>query len=166
MNEESQKQNPPTNTHSTKRNTHFRIQRQNTLWIDKLLGVVQMWRELTAKSGTIIGETVNKITIKSNIDGSQCAQIVWLTSLQMWSEITFECILKRFVCIDFSTLPNTFSLFGSHEWPWSNGGRNIKNTPRNKVNIAHFVFAVFFLGVFTICIPFDRSFVWISFFSS
>ena len=53
MNEESQKQNPPTKTltnrHILKKRKENKTQTHTHILIDKLLGVVQMWRESTAK---------------------------------------------------------------------------------------------------------------------
>lgn len=73
MNEESQKQNPPTKTltnrHILKREREKERKANTSISIDKLLGVVQMWRELTAKEWkSIIGEHTALNNINNKIE--------------------------------------------------------------------------------------------------
>lgn len=128
--------------------------------IDKLLGVVQMWRELTAtyeRTGThinIIAETANDITIKFNIDGcsKQCARANRFCSPSKCDQNHFKCILSS----DASSLSIRYFLYpakiASIRWK-----KRVEQEKKKKQAKAHLVLLFFWE-----CLFFE--FFWLVFF--
>lgn len=120
--------------------------------IDKLLGVVQMWRELTAtyvRTDThinIIAENANDITIKFNIDGcsKQCARANRFCSPSKCDQNHFKYILSS----DSSSLSIRYFLYPANIASIRWKTRVEQEKKKKQASVAHLVLLFFWECLF------------------